>query len=80
MGSGGSKKESGSNGDLARANAKGLEERRGSHVDTNPPPKSEVLVPCPTCDRKFAADRIQRHAEVGADNHLESGRGLLVAV
>ncbi len=42
----------------------GDRERRGSHVDTNPPPKSDVLVPCGSCDRKFAADRIGRHAEV----------------
>lgn len=39
-------------------------ERRPSHVDTNPPPKSDILVKCPTCTRKFASDRIQRHSEV----------------
>jgi len=67
MGSGNSKKsgkDKAMNGeDLARAN--GFDrERRPSHIDTNPPAKSDVLVPCGTCDRRFAADRIQRHAEV----------------
>ena len=39
-------------------------ERRPSHVDTNPPPQSDILVECPICGRKFAKDRIQRHMEV----------------
>ena len=59
MGSGGSKAK-----DLKAEHGK---ERRASHVDTNPPPQSKTLVPCGTCDRKFAADRIQRHAEVRQD-------------
>ena len=39
-------------------------ERRPSHLETNPPPKSDVLVECNTCGRRFASDRIGRHAEV----------------
>ena len=39
-------------------------ERRLSHVETNPPPQSEVLVKCPHCDRNFAKDRVDRHVEV----------------
>lgn len=67
MGSGQSKKGASPQNDvdLIAANGGGKERRR-SHVDTNPPPKSEVLVPCGTCDRRFAADRIERHAEVCA--------------
>jgi hypothetical protein len=53
MGSGGSKKL-----DV------GPTERRRSHVDTNPPPQSEVLVECDHCGRTFAEDRITRHMEV----------------
>ena len=64
MGSGGSKEKQSSGGDVDLVKANGGRERRPSHVDTNPPAKSEVLVPCGSCDRKFAADRIQRHAEV----------------
>jgi len=41
-------------------------ERRRSHVDTNPPPQSEVLVECTHCGRTFAEDRINRHMEVRA--------------
>ncbi len=66
MGSGGSKnKDTGvyGNGDLVKANG-GNRGRRPSHVDTNPPAKSEVLVPCGTCERKFAADRIQVRGSV----------------
>ena len=64
MGSGGSKDKGSSGKDVDLIKANGGKERRRSHVDTNPPPKSEVLVPCGTCDRRFAADRIERHAEV----------------
>ena len=47
----------------------GNRERRSSHVDTNPPPKSDVLVECDYCDRKFAADRIQRHTEASIKSY-----------
>merc|ERR1719499_60962 len=57
MGSGGSKKQ-----ELQPDG--GGRERRPSHVDTNPPPQSDILVECPICGRKFAKDRIQRHMEV----------------
>ncbi len=60
MGSGGSKK----NDSPPAAAPNGNRDRRPSHVDTNPPAKSDLLVECPTCERKFASDRIQRHAEV----------------
>ena len=50
-----------------QADGGGSRERRSSHVDTNPPPKSDVLVECDYCDRKFAADRIQRHMEASND-------------
>ncbi len=60
MGSGSSKDEAATGEGFSR-------ERRASHIDTNPPPKSLVLVQCGTCKRKFAADRIGRHAEVGID-------------
>ena len=39
-------------------------ERRMSHIETNLPPKSEVLVKCPHCERNFAEDRVDRHVEV----------------
>jgi len=58
MGSGGSKKQE------LQADGGGGRERRPSHVDTNPPAKSDVLVECDYCDRRFAADRIHRHSEV----------------
>ena len=69
MGSGGSKNTAKSSapvqpkieGDLSGQSHN--RERRRSHVETNPPAQSDVLVPCGTCDRKFAADRIQKHAE-----------------
>lgn len=41
-------------------------ERRPSHIDTNPPPQSDLLVECPHCQRSFASDRIDRHVEVCA--------------
>ena len=44
--------------DTTEEKAEHGKERRASHVDTNPPPQSKTLVPCGTCDRKFAADRI----------------------
>ena len=40
------------------------QQRRHSHIDTNPPPLSNVLVECPICKRSFAEDRIERHKEV----------------
>ena len=45
-------------------------ERRLSHVETNPPPQSEVLVKCPHCDRNFAKDRVDRHVEVNINLNL----------
>ena len=50
----------------------GGRERRPSHVDTNPPPQSDILVECPICGRKFAKDRIQRHMEVHEPSILPS--------
>ncbi len=66
MGSGNSKKShsaGASADDLMAANGHSRERRR-SHVDTNPPPKSDILVPCRTCERRFASDRIEKHSEV----------------
>lgn len=69
MGSGGSKK---AGNDLKPPGSPSMNgdgynpERRRSHIETNPPPKSGTLVPCQTCKRNFASDRIQKHAEVRA--------------
>ena len=63
MGSGGSKSNSLEIKDPGAGGGR-LQERRHSHVDTNPPPLSNVLVECPICKRSFAADRIGRHKEV----------------
>ncbi|XP_059083473.1 zinc finger C2HC domain-containing protein 1B-like [Tigriopus californicus] len=68
MGGGASKKDT-----LAAEGA--TRERRPSHIDTNPPPKSDILVECGTCLRKFAADRIGRHAEVCAKT-AQKDRGI----
>ena len=63
MGSGGSKSNTLEIKDPGAGGGR-LQERRHSHVDTNPPPLSNVLVECPICKRSFAADRIGRHKEV----------------
>ena len=63
MGSGGSKKSQNNQGNLNPENFN--RERRPSHIDTNPPPKSDVLVECKFCGRTFASDRIDRHIGVG---------------
>ena len=49
---------------MAEGSSMHSRERRLSHVETNPPPQSEVLVKCPHCDRNFAKDRVDRHVEV----------------
>ena len=64
MGSGNSKKAAAAQAER-QLDAGGHDRgRRKSHVDTNPPPQSGVLVDCNTCGRRFAADRIGKHAEV----------------
>ena len=72
MGSGGSKKADDPGKLSASRVPSGVEpelknfnrERRHSHVETNPPAASDVLVQCQVCNRKFASDRIQKHMQV----------------